>query len=275
MKVLVTGGAGFIGKHVMMQLRERGHRAICLDIANWTGDVRRSADLDPGRHWGVKAVIHLAGLLGTSELFTQFEDAVETNIIGTRNVLEFCRASGAAYVGITIPKVWANVYQATKACDRILATAYHESFGVPVSHVLAFNAYGPGQKHGPKHPQKIIPTFATLAHAGEDIPVWGDGNQTTDLVHVSDVAKVLIEVMRYGDDLDYDAGTGMQLTVNEVAEYVIRRTGSKSKIVHLPMRDGEREGTILGATWQNWDRLRHKPRFSWEQLGRTVDSYKP
>jgi UDP-glucose 4-epimerase len=274
MKVLVTGGAGFIGSYVVRELARQGHETLVWDYAtDPLRDVRfLSESYGPT---GIDAVIHLAGLLGTSELFDDFDEALDINVLGTQRVLELCWRQNARYVGITIPKVWANVYQATKACDRILATAYHESFGVPVSHVLAFNAYGPGQKHGPGHPQKIIPTFATLAYQGADLPVWGDGEQTVDLVSAADVANVLVDCMAYGDDGDYDAGTGVELTVNEVAECCITVAKSSSKIVHLPMRDGERPGTRLAASGLGWHRLPRRPRLDWDDLGDAIRSYAP
>lgn len=198
-----------------------------------------------------------------------------TNLVGTKNVLDYCYDHEARFVGITLPPVWANVYQATKAAAKVLETAYHESFGVPVSNVLAFNAYGPGQKHGPGHPQKILPTFATLAYAGKDIPIWGDGEQTVDLVSAFDIANVLVDAIAFGDDFTFDAGTGLEWTVNDVAHLVCSITESKSRIIHLPMRDGERPGTKLAATGKGWDRLERYPEFDMVDFADAVMSYKP
>src|SRR5689334_5442779 len=141
---------------------------------------------------GAHVVSHLAGMLGTSELFDRPREAVDINVKGTLNVPNWCQQEEAAYVGITMPdSSWANVYQATKPCAMRLATARHRNFGVPVSHVRAFNVYGPGQKHGPGHPQKFLPTFATRAWAGLPLPVFGNGLQTIDPVWVGDVARML------------------------------------------------------------------------------------
>lgn len=265
MRVLVTGGRGFIGHYVVDQLCREGHSPLPLD---------RPADvLDIGELPGVDAVIHLAGVLGTSELFEDFDTAVDVNIKGTQRVLEYCRRHDARFVGITMPSVWANVYQATKLCSRTLATAWHESFGVPVSHVCAFNAFGIGQKHGSGHPQKIIPTFSTLAYRNEPIPIWGDGEQTVDLVSAADVASVLVQALEFGEDDLFDAGSGHEFSVNDVARFVRDTAGSSSLIVHHEMRAGERPQTKLCASGAGWEKLQRPPRLDINALTETIRSY--
>lgn len=268
MRVLVTGGNGFIGQYVQEALGKAHHDCTVLDRPDSVLDLTDQADPD------CDAVIHLAGVLGTSELFADFDTAIDVNIKGTQRVLEYCRRSDARFVGITMPSVWANVYQATKLCSRTLATAWHESFGVPVSHVRAYNAFGVGQKHGPGHPQKIIPTFASLAYRNEPIPIWGDGEQTVDLVSASDVASVLIQALEFGDDEVFDAGSGEEWTVNMVARFVIGVTGSMSDIQHFPMRDGERPQTRLCASGEGWDKLDDRPRLNTDDLIATIHSYR-
>jgi UDP-glucose 4-epimerase len=269
MIVLVTGGGGFIGSHVELELKAQGHEPFIFDRPY---DVR--SELDLASMGPVDAVIHLAGRLGTAELFGGFDEAVDVNVKGTQRVLEYCRQTGAHYVGITMPEVWANVYQATKRCARILATAWHESYNVPVSHVCAFNAFGVGQKYGPGHPQKIIPTFASRAWEGDPITIWGDGTQTVDLISASEVAKVLVGALDFGGDELFDAGTGGEWTVNEVARYVLEVTGSKSEIIHERMRDGERPHTRLKAFGQGWDQLGWEPQFDMTELDDTILSYR-
>jgi UDP-glucose 4-epimerase len=219
------------------------------------------------------AVIHLAGVLGTSELFQDPYRAVDVNIKGTLQVLQACQAlSGARYVGITMPQVWDNVYQATKLCSAKLASAWHRHFDIPVSHVRAFNAFGEGQKvYGV---QKIIPTFATMAWAGEPLPVWGDGEQLVDLVYVKDVARMLVDAMQFEDDRTFDAGTGQPITVNEVARLIQEMTGHFVGIDHLPMRSGE-HGHGIVAEGEGWADLGWAPDFRLEELMSTVAWYKP
>src|SRR5258705_9210047 len=171
MRIAITGGGGFLGATAIAYAEEQGHEVWRFDRTDGNdilGDLHALKDAE--------TVIHMAGMLGTAELFDTPEEAVEANVVGTLRVLEWCKKNGAGFVGITMPDSnWANVYQATKLCALRLATAWHRNFGVPVSHVRAFNAYGEGQKHGPGHPQKFLPTFSTLAWQGKPLPVWGSG----------------------------------------------------------------------------------------------------
>jgi UDP-glucose 4-epimerase len=267
MRVVVTGGGGFIGAAVCMELTERGHDAIIFDRS--TGEDVLIDDIPDCDH-----VIHLAGVLGTDELFDNPHAAVMTNVSGTINVLQRCRDLGAGYTGISMPPVFPSVYTATKLCAIHMAKAWHHTYGVPVSHVRAFNAFGPGQKHGPGHPRKIIPAFASAAWRGEPIIIWGDVEQTVDLIHTRDLAAVLCDAIRYGNDETFDGGTGLALTVNEVAEMVIELADSKSEVQHLPMRRGEAPTKIV-ATGEGWDRLGWQPRFCTVDLEDTVGWYRP
>jgi UDP-glucose 4-epimerase len=268
MRVLVTGGSGFIGQHTWPRLNEAGHRAI-VPTNNFNIVHPREVDNLMG---DADAVIHLAGMLGTHELFDAPESAIDVNIKGTLYVLMSARLRGHHYVGITMPKVFPSVYTATKLGAEGLERAYHNQ-GVPVSRVRAFNAFGPGQARGHGHPQKIVPTFATCGWRNEPIPVWGDGEQTVDLIYADDLGRLLVECLQWGDDFTLDGGTGHPLTVNEVAGMVLDITGSRAGIQYLPMRRGE-EPTKIVAAGEGWERLAWTPQFRFEDLERTVVSYK-
>lgn len=266
-RVAVSGGSGFIGSAVVRELEKRNIEPIVLD---------RKYDIDVVKSnlWeylqNCDGVIHLAGVLGTSELFDKPEAAVEVNVLGTLNVLQACRDMDMAYVGITMPQVWKNVYQATKRCAQDLAEVWHENFDVPVSHVRAYNAFGPGQKvHGV---QKIIPTFATKAWNDQPIPIWGDGEQTVDLIYVDDVARMLCDALKFGDCQVFDAGTGIAKTVNSVAKRVIEDIESKSEIEHHPMRLGENATSII-AQGDGWHLLDWKPEFEEDKWAYTLAWY--
>lgn len=265
MRIVLTGSSGFIGTAVTRHAHLRGWEVVPVDRT--TGVDVLSDPLPEG-----DAVIHLAGMLGTSELFDDPHDAVRVNVNGTLTVLQHCEETGMGFVGITMPDVWQNVYQATKRCARDLASAWHRHHGLRVSHVCAYNAFGSGQKLGPV--QKLIPTFADRAWRGLPLPVWGDGSQPVDLVHVDDVARMLLDATRYGDDAVFDAGTGETRSVNEVAHHIREITGSASPVEYLPMRKGEHPADVA-AKGRGWDRLGWRPEFRLNDLRETVESYEP
>lgn len=273
MKVAVTGGAGFIGDAVRKELLRRNHQPVIIDRAHGV-DVVDARKLEETMK-ATDAVIHLAGVLGTSELFQAPEAAITVNILGTINVLKVCAVGGQHYVGITMPQVWDNVYQVTKNAAMGLARAWHINFGVPVCHVRAYNVFGEHQKVG--SPQKIIPTFATAAWNKEPIPVWGDGTQTVDLIYVDDVARILVDALAHGKDEIIDAGTGYQQYVLDVANEVwrIANPHEEPRIKFLPMRKGENERTRVGAAGEGWHLLDWRPDYRRKDLVRTVRTYCP
>src|SRR5687767_5454341 len=184
MRIAVTGGSGFLGAstvkfgeaagHEMYVIDRRkpgtGQAAMTADVSNWDDIVDALDGCRPDH------VIHLAGVLGTAELFDNAQRAVEVNVGGALNVIQWCTEQRAGYTTITMPDSgWANVYAATKGCAVDLAEAYRRHKGLRVSNVCAYNAFGPAQAHGPGHPQKIIPTFARWAWTGHPIEIWGDG----------------------------------------------------------------------------------------------------
>jgi UDP-glucose 4-epimerase len=219
-------------------------------------------------------VIHLAGVLGTDELFDDIERAIHVNVTGAARILDWCSRNGAGYVGITMPPVFPSVYTATKLAADRLASAYHHAYQLPVSHVRAYNAYGPGQAHGPGHPRKIIPSFAVQGWRGEALTIWGDGEQIVDLIHADDVGRMLVDAAGHGDDVIFDAGTATPVTVNEVARRVNEITGNRSGIHHMPMRRGETNSRALSAaTGTGWSKLDWKPQLNWDRVADAVRWY--
>lgn len=274
MNVLVTGSSGFIGKAVVSALSASGHKVYPFDRDNGSDIRRRACCVDSMQ--GKDAVIHLAGILGTDELFDAPYVAIETNINGSVNMLAACVKHNAHYIGITMPPVFPSIYTATKVSAARFATAYHHNYDIPVTHIRAFNAFGPGQKHGSVHPRKIIPAFSTEAWAGVPLQIWGDGEQTVDLIHVDDIARIFVSALENapGKDETIDAGTGVSFTVNQVAAMVIEFANSNSQLQHLPMRRGEIPTKIV-ATGEGWDYLDFEPRFDPLDLLKTVISYRP
>jgi UDP-glucose 4-epimerase len=268
-RIAVTGGAGFIGRAVISTGQNMGHEMFSFDRTDGRDVLGRLGSLTD---FGPDSVIHLAGVLGTHELFDAPEVAIEVNVIGTLRVLQWCRDNGAGFVGITMPPVFPSVYAATKICADRLATAWHREYGVPVSKVRAFNVFGPGQKYGLGHPQKIIPTFAVHAWRRQPIPIWGDGTQGVDLIDVFQIGRIMIDAAAFGDDVTIDAGSGTALTVNQIASHINEITGSLAGIEYLPMRRGE-EPTYVASTGEGWDRLSWQPSLNMDMLATTISSY--
>jgi UDP-glucose 4-epimerase len=266
--IAITGGGGFLGQSAANWARAYGHNVIVFDRTEGD-DVLGSLE----KMESADSIIHLAGKLGTAELFDDAESAVEVNIIGALRVLQLCERTGAGFVNISMPPVFPSVYTATKVCTDRLATAWHLFKGVPTSKVIAYNAYGGKQHHGPGHPQKILPTFATLGWQNQPLPIWGDGEQTIDLVHADDVGRMLVEATYHGDDVTFDGGTGIAMTVNELADRIIDYTGSTAGKLYLPMRDGE-VPTHIVAEERGWDRLDWHPELDWERVFEAVEAYR-
>ncbi len=272
----MTGGSGWIGQATCRALERAGHEPITFDRS--TGlDVRESSAVV---HAVAQAehVIHLAGLLGTHELFAKPHAAVEVNVLGSLNVTEACSRLELGLTEITMPRVNPSLYAATKSCAMDIALAYVAAGKLRASFVRAYNAYGPGQAYGGDHPQKIVPTFATRGWVGEPLPVWGDGSLLTDLVHVDDIARMLVAAMAYGDGQTFDAGTGYAQPVLAVAEKVIALTGGRSKVDHLAPRVGERAVSTDAdyASGEGWELLGGwRPVFDPERFAEAVGSYRP
>lgn len=277
MKILITGGSGFIGSAVVKELEKRNMIAIPYDRINGC-DIQNEEMVQHA----VKicdGVIHLAGILGTNELFERPQQAVDINIKGALNIILACAKHGVQYSAIQMPNTaWNNIYQATKYCAYNLANAYRIYQNMPCSFVRAFNAYGKGQHvYGV---QKIIPTFATRAWRGQNLPIWGNGKQLVDMVYVDDIARMLVDALQFHQGQTFDAGTGVGHTVNEIAEAVLTTVsihgGTKSRLQYFPMRKGELEtgGVAPVAKGEGWDLLGYRPRFRFLEFVETVDWYR-
>jgi UDP-glucose 4-epimerase len=277
MRIALTGSAGLIGRATVRLAELHGHEVVPIDRTH--GIDILDAETLSREIKGTDAIIHLAGTLGTSELFEHVEYAIDVNIHGTVNVLKAAVDADAAYVGITMPESpWRNVYAATKGCAVHLAEAFHLRYGLPVTHLRAFNAYGVGQAHGPGHPQKIVPTFAWSSWVGLPMPINGMGDQTVDLVHVDDIAWRLVAAAEGGPQTGggetWDAGSGVESSVLEVARAVGEITGNRD-IEHLPMRAGETPGTRLHATqFGPWPPAGRLPFSGDPRFRETVESYR-
>lgn len=263
MKVLVTGGNGFIGTATVAELQFRGHEPVVFDrygkpgTESLFGDIRDpTAVTEAAAH--VDGVIHLAGVLGTQETIANPRPAAETNIFGGLNVLEACTQYGVPLVNIAVGNWFEHsTYSISKHTVERFGVMYARYRGTRVCSVRAYNAYGPGQSvaqpYGTSRVRKIIPSFVARALHGEPIQVYGDGMQVMDMIYVVDVARCLVQALENGPASGtlYVAGTGRRTTVREIAELVRaevwRETGTGADIEYLPMRPGETPGSEVLA----------------------------
>src|SRR5581483_3221318 len=235
MRILVTGGAGFIGQHVMANLRQQGHIPISFDHripTDFLGDTRDYTAVSEAVAI-TEGVIHLAGVLGTSETIKEPQPAVETNILGGLNVFKAVEHYGKKAVYIAVGNHWMNnTYSITKTTAERFAFMFNRERGTKIAVVRALNAYGPGQKSEPV--RKIMPNLILPALRNEEITIYGDGSQVMDMIHVRDVAEVLTRALLTEHGIYhrvFEAGTGRVTTVQQIAEEVIRQVG-KGRIKH-------------------------------------------
>jgi len=254
MAKLVTGGAGFIGRHLVRELAKDSEVRV-LDIridASLRKELPQvkfheiSVTLINTPQWegilhGVDVVYHLGGLLGTSELYSRILDAEYVNVCGTLSLLEAMRRNGATRLCFTSkPNMWRhNVYTITKEnCERYIEM-YRVIHGLEPVIFRPFNVYGPEEKV--LEYRKAVPYFIIAALKDEPLEVFGDGEQTMDLVYVRDCVEAFISLSQNPRAIGevIEIGSGVETSVNELAELVIKMTGSRSTVKHIPMRKGE------------------------------------
>jgi UDP-glucose 4-epimerase len=283
--ILVTGGAGFIGRHLVDALVtdndvrvldncSRGSRSTVSDDAEFVeGDIRDAETVDHACS-DVDIVFHQAANISVDRSVADPIESHRVNVDGTLNVLEAARdvnarvvfASSAAVYGEpsavpvteSQPKTPSSPYGAEKlSADRYMRL-YADLYDLDTVALRYFNVYGPGGI-GTDY-SGVIDAFLTRARGNEDLPVHGDGTQTRDFVHVSDVvqANLLAAVTEQTGDA-YNVGTGKSVTINRLAELIVDVTDSSSDIVHTEPRAGdidESEANIERAR----DQLGYEPR---------------
>jgi UDP-glucose 4-epimerase len=289
MRALVVGGQGFLGGAVVDELLLRGCSVSVLDPG--ASEARCDERFGPGRVQAIPGsvldrgslpeafaecdeVYHFGGVLGTSELNDRLRDAVEANVLGALNVFEAALEVGVPMVFYpSKPSVWRNAYTISKQAAEDLAMLFSSLHPVRVCVLRYFNAFGPRQAVGPV--RKIIPTFATQAMARQPLTVFGDGEQTVDLIHCADLARLTVDFTRSGYEGEpLDCGSGVEMTVNDVAG-LVNEYFENSGVHHLPMRPGEVPGTRLRADLGGLSEVLGAPDFSGfpASLYETLDWY--
>lgn len=274
MKIGVTGGQGFIGSYVRKELLGRGHQVVVFDRHQhgtlnpgeefFLGDVRdETAVVELAAH--VDGIVHLAAVLGTQETIGNPRPSADTNVRGSLNVFEAANQYGlpVAYAGVG--NAWmrdhgTGSYTISKTAAEDYARMFNAYRGGRIAIVRPMNAYGPGQSvaapYGTSKVRKITPAFICRALTGTPIEVYGDGQQVSDMIHVTDVARTFVSALEHTAEHDAPAkpvevGPVEHHTVNEVAEYVIKAAAALGyppvPLTRLPMRPGEVPGARVTA----------------------------
>jgi len=266
MRVLVTGGAGFLGSHLCDALLAEGNTVVAVDNLV-TGDLANIAHLkNESRFEFVKQDISDPFDVGKFDYVYNFASpaspveydkyGVETLLVGsygTRNSLEIAKKYNAKFLHASTsecygdPAVhpqtedyWGNVnpigprsvYDEAKRFSEALTMAYHRYYKVDTRLVRIFNTYGPRMKI---NDGRVIPNFMKQALRGEDITIYGDGSQTRSFCYVSDEVDGFLRLSKSDEHMPVNIGNPGEFTMLECAEVVLRVTGSKSKIRHEPL----------------------------------------
>jgi dTDP-glucose 4,6-dehydratase len=267
---VVTGGAGFLGSHLCDHLLVHGYRVVCVDNLE-TSSLRNLEHIrddkfefvyhdviDPiSIDQPVDVVYHLAALASPIDYLRQPLHSLKVGSYGTHNALGLAKWKRARFLLASTSEVygdpqvhpqpetyWGNVnpigprgvYDEAKRYAEAMTMGYHNQQGVDTGIVRIFNTYGPRMR---PHDGRAIPTFVRQALDGQPLTVFGDGSQTRSFCYVDDLIRGLVLLAESGEHLPVNLGNPSEFTLNELAETVIRVTGSKSEIVHeaLPVDD--------------------------------------
>ncbi len=266
-KILVTGGAGFLGSHLCEKLLNEGNEVICLDNY-FTGSKRNIVHLldhpffELVRHdvtapyfVEVDQIYNLA--CPASPIHYQYNPikTIKTSVMGAINMLGLAKRIKATVLQASTSEVygdpnihpqveeyWGNVnpigirscYDEGKRCAETLFFDYHRQNNVDIKVVRIFNTYGPRM-----HPNdgRVVSNFIVQALQGEDITIFGDGSQTRSFCYVDDLMRGLVSMMNTPSDVigPVNIGNPNEFTMNELAHLVIELTGTKSKVIYQPL----------------------------------------
>jgi UDP-glucuronate decarboxylase len=288
-RILVTGGAGFLGSHLIDRLIGQGHEIICADNL-FTGSKRNIEHLHNHprfefiRHdvcnplkLEVDEIYNLA--CPASPVHYQYNPVLttKTSVMGAMNMLGLakrlrCRIFQAStsevygdpevhpqredYWGHVNPIGTRSCYDEGKRCAETLFFDYHRSHGVDIKVARIFNTYGPRM-----HPKdgRVVSNFITQALHGEDLTVYGDGTQTRSFCYRDDLVEGFLRLMEAPADFTgpVNLGNPGEFTMIELAEQVLKQTGSRSKIVHMPLPSDDpkqrRPDITLARTQLGWE----------------------
>ena len=298
---IVTGGAGFIGSHVVRLLLESGYQVVVLDNLSHgfrqnvdkrakliVGDIRDSRKTKEALK-GIDAVIHMAGLIVVPESVADPVKYYDNNVLGAVNLLECMRdvgcrkiifSSSACVYGtpdkLPIKEDAAvhpdNPYGATKAAIEVYLQTYHQIFNFDTIILRYFNPYGPGKMGKPI--THAIPNFIKATLAKKPIPLYWKGEQIRDFIYIDDLARAHIDVLKLSGFNIFNIGTEKGIKVKDIVEEIFKIVGFRVPIADLGKRPGD-----VPANYASSAKL--KKAVGWkakvslpEGLKRTIEYYK-
>jgi dTDP-glucose 4,6-dehydratase len=266
MRILVTGGAGFIGSHCAKRLAAGGDEVVVLDRLTYSGNRANleGADVEfvqgdisdrdavGGAAEGCVAILNFAAETHVDRSIFGAAEFIETDVLGTYVLLDYAREHGIRFVQVSTDEVYGDVsegvsskeddplrpsspYAASKAGGDLQVLAAVRTYGVNASITRGSNTYGPNQ-----YPEKIIPLFITNALDGESLPVYGDGGQIRDWLHVEDHCAGVELVLREGEPGGvYNVGGGEEVENRDLTARILELTGTDESLVrHVEDRPG-------------------------------------
>ena len=267
--VLVTGGAGFIGSNIVARLVREGKDVTVLDnfssgyrvnlepfpsVRIIEGDVRDAATVDRAVQ-GSGVIFHLAASVGNKRSIDDPLSDASVNVLGTLNILEAARKAGVKKIVVSSsagifgelktlpiredhPVEPDSPYGCTKLCEEKLSLAYSKLYPMEVVCLRYFNVYGPNQRYDAYG--NAIPIFVFRMLKGEKIYIYGDGEQTRDFVHVSDVVRAnILAVSADGVSGAFNIASGGRITVNRLVELIMSYGDGVSVVEHTGRRAGD------------------------------------
>jgi dTDP-glucose 4,6-dehydratase len=258
MRVLVTGGAGFIGSHFVRRLAAAGEEVVVLDKLTYAGNLAnlegtpyefQHGDIaDVGAvakaAAGCAAIVNFAAETHVDRSILEGGDFIRTNVTGVHVLLEQARSTGARLVHVSTDEVYGDLppgrssleddplrpsspYSAAKAGGDLLLLAHVRTYDVDALITRGSNTYGPNQ-----YPEKVLPLFVTNALDGEPLPLYGDGRQIRDWLYVEDHCGAIELALRGGERGEvYNVGGGEEVENREITRRVLELTGADESLV--------------------------------------------
>ncbi|WP_307267562.1 UDP-glucuronic acid decarboxylase family protein [Labrys wisconsinensis] len=270
-RVLVTGGAGFLGSHLCDHLLRRGIETICLDdlstgsldnVRHWLGDPRFTfvrGDVAEAFDAEVDRIYNLACPASPAQYRAAPIRTLRTSVLGALNMLTLARRGRTRILQASTSEVygdpvqhpqsetyWGNVnplgeracYDEGKRCAETLFADHRRQYAMPVKIARIFNTYGPRMR---AEDGRVVSSFIAQALAGQDITIFGDGSQTRSFCYVDDMIDGLVRLMETPDDVTgpVNLGNPQECSIGDLARMVIALTGSRSRLVRRPLPEDD------------------------------------